>query len=718
MFTKYRDRGLSVIPLKPGTKRPIMDEWSRYCTQLPTDRECELWDKQWTSGYKNLGLCLGPASGVCAIDIDSDKPELLAIPPLSPVRKKGNTGETRFFKWNENIRLEHKCAIDILSIGSQTVLPPSIHPDTHEQYKWLTPDTLDNFDISELPELSLDGWFAKYLSLAEILHPEKIKGGGGIGARNNWLKDVVWAKRIAEENEAEIVDSVYNLDIAKNSPRLFTDAKEGFKADNEIDAKLNAWKFVSSVTVSFAKRKAGNAPSSISSIIELNEDDNTERRKADKFTPKSFPKARGLIKDFIDYCDLKDSGDQSALGLGGALSLMAVLCSNRFNTTVRGLITTPNLYIVNLTYSSFGKNAAQNLIQDLLMETGNSNLIGSAGIRSGSALVMNLPKQQERLDIVDECSAWLKAMGGKEDYKSELVEVLSLLYSKANSKFLGFTSVSSGEHYGACWNPCVSILGSTTPAGFRSSVKREMASKGLLPRNLIFIQKELGPYKGRQNRSKLDALERSIKNSINTIVNTQRRVHPEFERSVNILAKIKDKDGNDISEGTRYNPITKLMTDKAREYWLDYDEWTHYEKAKNPEGFESAFIGRFAELTAKVALHDAVGIGADTIDIDSVEWARETIETQWHNARPLYELANAETNHESDLIRVLAIIKDHGQIKKTILSKCCSWLKMRDFEDILRQLEGQNTIEVVNVKPKSGAGRPTLYVRIPLYTPV
>ena len=40
--------------------------------------------------------------------------------------------------------------------GTQSVVPPTIHPDTGQPYHWLTPDTLEDTPLSDLPELPAD----------------------------------------------------------------------------------------------------------------------------------------------------------------------------------------------------------------------------------------------------------------------------------------------------------------------------------------------------------------------------------------------------------------------------------------------------------------------------------------------------------------------------------------------------------------------------------
>ena len=46
--------------------------------------------------------------------------------------------------------------VELLLHGTQSVVPPTIHPDTGQPYHWLTPDTLEDTPLSDLPELPAD----------------------------------------------------------------------------------------------------------------------------------------------------------------------------------------------------------------------------------------------------------------------------------------------------------------------------------------------------------------------------------------------------------------------------------------------------------------------------------------------------------------------------------------------------------------------------------
>ena len=138
----YYVAGLQVIPLRASQKIPIPKAWQSYA-RLPVPADTQ---KLWTDKYRvgNIGLVLGPASGVCMIDIDTDDPALLTLIreklPASPWERRGKKGCALAYRYSghKTFRIKDasgKMIVECLSSGAQLVLPPSIHPDTKKAYE-------------------------------------------------------------------------------------------------------------------------------------------------------------------------------------------------------------------------------------------------------------------------------------------------------------------------------------------------------------------------------------------------------------------------------------------------------------------------------------------------------------------------------------------------------------------------------------------------------
>jgi len=164
---QYWAVGLPVIPLKrwnsPGKgagKAPILSEWTAYAQHMPSEAVRNLWLTSYPDS--NIGLPFGEASGLCAIDIDTEDQNLidviLSVLPKSPWKRVGQKGMGLIYRWQgqPNFKLrdgDNQSIVEFLGKGNQMVLPPSIHPKTERPYT-ANADLWDVLD--QVPPLPLD----------------------------------------------------------------------------------------------------------------------------------------------------------------------------------------------------------------------------------------------------------------------------------------------------------------------------------------------------------------------------------------------------------------------------------------------------------------------------------------------------------------------------------------------------------------------------------
>lgn len=133
--------GLPVIPLRPRTKEPFSYSWQMYKEKMPTPQEQDHWLRNYPDA--NIGLPLGPQAGCVAIDIDTEDPGLIDIIQqlcgYSPWERVGKKGKVLLYRYSGEKPFKIKdvsghMICELLSVGNQVVLPPSIHPDTQQPY--------------------------------------------------------------------------------------------------------------------------------------------------------------------------------------------------------------------------------------------------------------------------------------------------------------------------------------------------------------------------------------------------------------------------------------------------------------------------------------------------------------------------------------------------------------------------------------------------------
>lgn len=133
--------GLPVMPLQARDKRPVLMNWSKFCAIMPTAEEQGAWLAEYPSG--NMGLPLGPCSGLVGIDVDTEDPRVADLVSkvcgYSPWTRRGKKGSVKIYLYSgeRTFRIKdnnNNTILECLSQGAQIVLPPSIHPDTQMPY--------------------------------------------------------------------------------------------------------------------------------------------------------------------------------------------------------------------------------------------------------------------------------------------------------------------------------------------------------------------------------------------------------------------------------------------------------------------------------------------------------------------------------------------------------------------------------------------------------
>lgn len=138
--------GYQPVPILAGEKRPYGSGWThlRWNSEEAVRASFGKWVDE---GATNLGLLLGePSRGL--VDVDLDHPKTLRLRdyflPPSPMQS-GRVGRPRSHRWylstgeipsTRRYKMpDGSVSVELRSTGSQTVIPPSIHP-SGEAYRW------------------------------------------------------------------------------------------------------------------------------------------------------------------------------------------------------------------------------------------------------------------------------------------------------------------------------------------------------------------------------------------------------------------------------------------------------------------------------------------------------------------------------------------------------------------------------------------------------
>lgn len=126
----YVARGFSVIPLRPGGKKPPQGwSWGEYQKRFPTDEELV----EWFSRPANIAIVTGVLSGLTVIDCDS--PEVIQYAatlglPTSP-QVKTSRGRHFYYAYQPGVTIGSAMhgvkGLDWRGEGGFVVAPPSVH---------------------------------------------------------------------------------------------------------------------------------------------------------------------------------------------------------------------------------------------------------------------------------------------------------------------------------------------------------------------------------------------------------------------------------------------------------------------------------------------------------------------------------------------------------------------------------------------------------------
>jgi len=682
IFTRYSEYGLPLIQLHPSDKKPIQAGWSRYCVTLPLDSDVESWDRALSNASYNFGLALGPSSGIMALDIDTDHPGTLAVCPLSPVRKRGLVGETRFFKYNPAYDtrrdLRTVFGIEILSTGTQTVLPPSLHPKSGKRYEWLTPDTFPEFKASDLPEFNLAAFIHDLPRIGEGPKAEAFVEG-----RNNKLCQMIQAIRHKGKSDQETVREVVDFDLATHTVPLFLDASEGNPGTTILDAERNAFRMVLGVSRTMAQRGqlTLNKPviEAFDVMAELRELETAHREQL----PLSEP--TGLLLEMRNAILAQSPKHQPVFALAGAMSILAAFACGRYS--MMGIW--PALYSLCLGSSTSGKDSTRKFFNKLMADErlAKYNLIGMDTYESSQAAVADLVAQRCRLDIHNEFSRFLNDSASKDG---------KMCYATA-TELIGIWDVSGGYYgglkslaakrecrSGACMGPAINLLAFAQPERVTAVANGNLMSLGFLPRFLFWNVRS----RAAKNTDFFDVSTRAIPESI---IEGLLARFPNPDVMGGRIDASNGRMGADPKE-IGFDPALAGPSGVFATLWGEYDDKS--EETSDPT--LKMYYSRVCQQVQRVALIFAVSDDSG-VTIEIVERAHSLVKTLLVNASELIVQASANSDYDRNMQLISALLLGHKKESisiATLLKRVARNMTLREFNDALDSLWAQRAITV------------------------
>ena len=711
---KYYESGYSVIPLHIKGKHPFLNGWQEYCHLKAHDITLE----QWESAYpdNNIGLCCGEASKIVALDFDHDTPEgvhakILAIAGQSPVRKTGAKGFTAFYKWtgehNKKWRVDGVSVLELLSTGNQTVLPPSIHPDTGKEYIWTTEDTLGDVDLPSLPKDFIEkidtlfGYtqrikatastdeapplarvreamayidatpYATWLEVGMALN--HAYGDEGFALWDTWSGKAInykqgecekkWRSFGKYTGQRLTAATIMHYAIGAGYVPEVTEEERGI-----FDAIVAGVGKQSPVAGVGSHQQRGSASADITPLTNS--------------IPPYLLKCPGLPGQIAEWITNSAFKPQPVLALAAALCAVGTIMGHRYRseTNLR-----TNIYAIGILPSGAGKDHARDCIDALFCALGmGENLFEDYS--SDTALINSLSRANNLgLAIPDEIGRELQSIGsGKGNgHEQRLLTTYMKLFSKAKGTFRGkeYANHDGKQERKTLINPCFGLYGVTTPDNFYSSLSSGQAIDGFLSRFLIF----------EADRSKRRGAG---------VVNVPEKVLEQCVAIRNL--DVRPPDGIYMDTFVPPVPIIVPLSEGAREIYnaLQEREEDYAEaETKAGTGYDALWV-RCHEHAAKIALccHSGGEINADVM-----QYAAALAE--WLTARSigLAKQHIADSEYQISYNSILGAItrfweRNHKPMQRSQLARICKRIPARQRNEIISHLHEAGEILVSEVE--------------------
>lgn len=749
---KLVERGYAALPIMPGSKRPgqkrggewfgIMDWRDRWARRLPTSFETQHWSAT------DAGVCVvaGSASkDLVAIDIDTERPDitkaLQAILPPTTIRKAGAKGETLFYRcadiepWNgtpcPSFNVDGARVCDVIGPGRQTVLPPTIHPDTRQPYRWTGPDALEDIDPCDLPELPADIGRQIAEALApfgleavpshaanpiggDTESPHRLLNQTALERLDAWVPalglyrckptqrgyEAVATWRPSSTGRQENVRKL-NLKIDPTGIRDFG-ADKGYTPINLIIASQacdldTAFKFLagaigwSNEPIELKNQALEAVPSETGIPASVA----PPKKKPDELA--ALTHVPGVVGDLIDWITATARRPNRVLALGAAVTIVGTLIGRRVAGPTRSAT---HLYVVTLAPSGGGKGHALDCIPRLMRAAGAGHHIGPSEFISMPAVVNFMQRMPLSLCAQDELGGFLSRILNTKKASSFEASISKILRTIWNLSFSEYTTPEWAQKSATTIQcPAISIYGASTSEEFYESMQGADLRNGFLNRWLTLETNEEGEDETPMSDvsvipDRLTAALQSLYNWDGTQLGTARLNDPSLNPDLDTIYWVSDK-----VEATYKDHVKALK------------------KEMRGDPMAKLFMARTAEIGLRLATIRAAGRwghGAG-VDLTDIEWGRDIANA---SARIMTAGAAAhmsDNDHQANYKKVLRIINEAGSLTKNALTRRLDGaLNAREYDGILAQLVESGRVSQSTQLPGIKGGRPvTTYTARP-----
>jgi len=724
----YYENGYNVLPIEPGKKEVWLPAWQQFCDT----RQMEWQVQSWLGTYENhnIGIPLGSASQTIALDFDDDVDGLHGkVQELlqgSLVRKKGRKGFTAFYRYNGEItkrwRKGGKTVVELLSTGTQTVVPPSIHPDTKKPYFWTTEDTLLDFkpeDLGHLPHDFIEkvdrifGYEEKIIDF-NSQHSGELPELDEIEKALSFVPSTDYATWIAVGMALQhnYGDSAYNTWDAWSCKAANYEDK-GMQYKWASFGKYSG-KLVSVGTIFHFAIGYGYIPMREPEFVlpadfrlthngvdlvtgEMVEPENAVEfelaNDSMEFPQHLLDRAPGLPGEIATWINSTSLMRQPVLALGAAICAAGTILAHRVRND-SNLRT--NFMVLGLAESGAGKNHAGECIRSLFYNCGLENLtLGKAA--SDTGLINRLHDNNGvGISLMDEIGREIQSLNtrGAGSHESRIMTLLMEIYSQAGTYYDG-KCYANAENSKKLIQPNLNLYGTSVPKRFFDSMTSNESIDGFLARWLIFQSFDIDPKM--QSKGNLDKVPVTLMDNVRFIQDMP--IYPAggaANSNYNISAPIPQ-------------PRVINYTEGAADILRQFSEACNANRLAEIKkgGLLAPIWARSREHAIKLALV-AHPYREGVICSVTMQWACEVAMHLSLRSINAIEGNVSDSEHEKILNKVRDTIKrwcdrnPNAHMPHRLLCGYVKFIKGRERNEILQQLYESGMIDVLEEKSQNG----------------
>lgn len=718
---RYYDNGYNILPLEPLTKAIKINDWPQWCEEKQPDYLVQGWINSFSN--HNIGIPLGPASGIVGIDFDYDEEgiheKVQALIEGSLVRKQGMKGFTAFYKYSgEHSKRWYKngkACVELLSTGTQTVVPPSIHPDTRQPYKWLTLDTLCDVkaeDLSPLPENFIEkvnelfGYKEKLISfqntftdLPELAEVEKALGYIPSDDYATWIT-VGMALQQNYDDAAFLLWDAWSRKAGNYNPKVMNKKWASFGRYMGTRVTIGTifhWAighgYIPHSDVLETKILFDDIDTSTGQRVDQPQPEIQQQAPAPIIDSMEFPvhlleNAPGMPGELARWINSTSMYRQPVLSLGAAICASGTLFAHRIKSD-SNLRT--NFMVLGLAGSGAGKEHARDCIKSLFYNLDLQNL--TFGNFTADVALINALDGNNGVGIalMDEIGREIKALTARNagGHEARLLTCMMEMFSQAGTYYDG-KRYANTETAKKIVQPCLNIYGTTVPKSFFDAMTSNEAIDGFLARWIIFESTDINPLM--QKMGNIDDIPVQLLENI------------KYIRAMRVMNNTDPYDTSTPVPCPTVIPFTDSANDILHNFTNTCNEHRLVEVNKN-SGLDSVWA-RTRAHAIKLALvshnyRDAV------IDSFTMAWACELAMYLSTKAIKIIKENVTDTQHEQILRDLFNVInkwcqRNPGQMMPAnVLCNMFRKVDPRKRNELLHQLWESNMIQITEIPSSS-----------------